>query len=385
MEHNVGRPKYKNKMWKLILGFLLLGMSLNNITGQGYLENSLININSSNYFTYIPKTNWGPKKFIENKITFSISNTLLFLPRIKTKVSIGTNLQFYQVLNFSNVVDIKFRKFYFNPYLQFDVDKFFAIIGYSSNPDFIRSKSHPNSGWTVGIPENKVTRQAICFGLGRLNKVGPTEYIETFIEYRQQFTKGFYNGIDKPVFDYSQNLFTINAQMKTRFSSPKLQLPLIHSISPKGVLYSLNFHSTFANDSLGNQLAMNGEIDSDVGKFLNNRIILGLIEELGFEKTDNQKMTYELYLKPYLKYMFHKNWFANYEFGFGIWETGLNKYNLVSNSLGFGNFFQVSNKSILQAKLAYTFENLFVKKFQPEIGNQINNTVSIELKLFFAL
>lgn len=370
---------------KLILGLLISGSILNNIAGQNYINNSLVNINSSNYFTYIPKTNWGPKRLVENKFTFSLNNTLLSLPRIKTKVTIGTNLQFDQVLNYSNVIDIKFRKFYFNPYLQFDVDKFFATIGFSSNPEFVNSLNHPNSGWTVAIIENNVSRQAICFGFGRLNKIGPSEYIETFIEYRHQFTKRYYKGIEKPVFAYSQNLFAINAQMKAKFSSLKLHLPLIHSISPKGFLYSLNFHSTFANDSLGNKIAMNGEIDSDVGKFLNNRVIFGLIEELRYEKSDNQKLTYEFYLKPYLKYMLHKNWFANYECGFGIWETGFNKYNLAANSLGFGYFFQLSNNSLLQAKFAYTFENLFVKKFQPEIGNQNNNTLSIELKLFFVL
>jgi len=357
---------------KITLIFILIVFS-HNLLGQ----NSLYNIFAKSSFTKTSETTFGEHSTYENSIVISNFNKLLKYSGCT--LFIGINPVFVNLSDYSKVGVLFSNQLKINPSLRIQRKNIFVSIGYKYSILSIKTKDYPGS-WTFLLPPSKIFEQGVFIDAGIQLKLKENQYLEFSLGYEKLKYKQIIEQIPDPIIDYTQQDYFFKIQtLSSNIKFSKIRLLNSNEIQQKPWMFFLNSQLYKRKDTIYNNISFETKSRLYFGKFVTNKATFTTEMSYGYKKYDKTFSERFLLIEPELKYLFYKSFFTGVSYEFGFFKTN-EKYLVQSFSASVGNYLKLTNNSILETKMFYSYETLLVGKYQPEYGNQINNRIGFILR-----
>ncbi|OQX96352.1 MAG: hypothetical protein B6I20_14545 [Bacteroidetes bacterium 4572_117] len=359
--------------------YILLIIFSNNLFGQ----NNLYNFSAKFEYSKSSETNWGVKKIFWNELNnTSYYNLITYSSNLRTEI--GVNLFLLNNPQYHREANINYNKIIVLPHIRQKYKSLFASIGYNYSVASIKFKDYPG-GWLFLLPPSKIYEQSFFIDAGMQLKLTGNQYLELLLGYEKLKYTHVVEKIPEPIIDYTQQNYFLKIQTLTsniKFSEVKLLN--MNEMQQKPWLLSTQNHILFKKDTISNNVLFYMKSHFYLGKFITDKIIFGAKISNEYEKYDETFTERYFLITPELKYLFFKSFFAGISYELGFLKTS-EKYLQQSFSASIGNYLKLTNKSILETNIFYSYDTLFVGKYQAKYGNQINMRIGLVFQLLILL
>jgi hypothetical protein len=299
----------------------------------------------------------------------------------------GVRMETFQSLRYADSLETKYIDFQISPFFRYRFHNFYAEIGGGLIFKEFMGKNKFESVLAL-FPNYKNRSEFWYIEVGYSFRLVPDIYFEPSIQYSKEYAERKFQGNPNPInytekglsFDFGMKYLIDNRPLskflnRLNFLDNYKQSTVVTSISGILKYYQKDLFEITDNFYL--------DLNFNLGYFVLDRNLIGLRllinnEKFGENEPDS-KITPSIY---------YRNYFCRNLFGEGTVEISFvddwADYKILEAGLGIGYSLPISKYIVLDFKSMFSRAELFVKQYQPEIGNQINYAVrfSIDFLIF---
>jgi len=358
--------------------FVLLIIYSNNL----FAQYNLYNFSARFEYAKRSENSLGKGKMFWNEVNVTdYYNLFNYSNNFKTEIGFDVFLLYNPRFN-------KEAKIYYNEAMAFSkirqkYKSLFCSVAYYYKIGTIKAIDYPG-GATLFMPYTKMIEQGLFIDAGIQLEFAEKQYIEITLGYERLRYTDVVDGLPKPVKDYTQHNYFMKAQTLSsnlRFSDISVLKTSDIEQQPRLMFLRSQLYMKIDTSTNNNRL-FDSKCQLYFGKFIASKSILGLNIFLNYHEYDDTYATRSFIISPEFKYLFLKSFFTDVSYNFGFQKNEVN-FLLQSISIGVGNYLKLTNKTILETRLFYSNETIFVGKYKKlfPYGNQINNRIGLIFKM----
>ncbi len=359
------------KKIQLVISLFLINIFLYGQTDT--IPKNIFSFSSSFEAGLIQNTIFGTKKTLINEIEssyyhhlYDISNDLTLNLGLKVH---GLNSNQY----YSEGLPFYYNEFNVSPVVCLKYKNISTSVGYHYFANYIGDPSNP-SAFTANLL--RISKKGYFVEVSAFARIVKDQYV--------RFKFGF-ERLNTAVEKLEKNLqhnYTIDIQtLSSGLKLSEIKLLNTSDIQNTPYLFSLLSKTSFRNNDIEDiKYITNSQLY--VARFLSDRFVLGAKLSYDEEMYEHLSLfdTRRFTLGVEFKYLFFKSFFTDIAYEQGFNETS-EKYLSNSISVGLGTYLKLTDRSVLETRLFYSYATLFVEEYQPELGNQINNHIGLNFRL----
>ncbi len=321
--------------------------------------------------TFGQNTIFGTKKTLRNEIESSYYHSLY---DISNDLTLNLGLRVYG-LNSNQYLEggtLYYNEFNVAPVVCLKYKSISTSVGYYYAANYIGDPSNPNT-FTANLLH--ISKKGYFVEVSALARIVKDQYVR--FKFGFERLKATYREESNLQHNYTIGIQTVSAGLKLS----EIKLLNTSDIQNTPYLFSLLSKTSFRNNDIDHIKYITSS-QLYVARFLSDRFVLGSKLSYDEEMYEHQSLFDARYfaLGIEFKYLFFKSFFTDISYEQSFNETN-EKYLSNSISVGLGAYLKLTDRSVLETRLFYSYGTLFVEEYQPEFGNQINNHIGLNFRL----